>query len=67
MNTKEEMKMKCKDCGSTNVEVLDIFDRDVYVNTGQLIDRGDTVCNDCDCEFDFINTYKIELTKSETY
>lgn len=59
--------MKCKDCGSTNIEVLDIYDRDVYVNTGKLIDRGNAVCNDCDCEFDFVNTYKIELVKSETY
>ena len=61
------MKLNCKDCGSTNIEVLDVYDRDVYVNTGQLIDRGNAVCNDCDCEFDFVNTYRIELTKSETY
>lgn len=59
--------MKCKDCGSANIEVLDIYDRDVYMKTEKLIDRGNAVCNECDCEFDFVNTYKIELTKSETY
>ena len=61
------MKLKCKECGSVNVEILDIYDRDVYVNTGQLIDRGSAICSECDCEFDFINTYKIELEKSETF
>lgn len=62
-----KMKLKCKECGSVNVEILDIYDRDAYVNTGQLIDRGNAICNECDCEFNFINTYKVELEKSETF
>lgn len=32
------MQLKCENCGSTNIEVLDIYDRDVYVNRHGIIE-----------------------------
>lgn len=55
--------MNCPNCGSSDIEILDIYDTDK--SCGSYVEEGNAICDNCNNEFDFRKTYDLIINHIE--